>query len=119
LTCVFNEGNWERTQAMSKAGVARTFKPGVVITLFSGENRIAMFRGIVSHTGGGSCSAKLALVIRLERCNLRLPPDVKTQWRRGLGTCLKCIQPRLFSIESSNAGSDFECCDGTQFDSER
>jgi len=40
LTCVFNDGNWERTQAISKAGVARTFKPGVVITLFSGKSKL-------------------------------------------------------------------------------
>src|ERR1700752_2068279 len=58
LTCVFNEGNWERTQAISKAGVARTFKPGVVISLFSGESKIAIVRELVSHTGGGRCTSK-------------------------------------------------------------
>src|SRR5713226_10643115 len=57
LTCVFREGNWERTQARSKAGVARTFKPGVVISLFSGENKIAIVRVLVSHTAASSCTA--------------------------------------------------------------
>src|SRR6266852_5391846 len=101
LTCVFREGNWERTQARSKAGVARTFKPGVVITLFSGESKLTMFRGIVSHTGGNRCTAKLTLPIRLRRM-LRLPRRHQVSMAGAVGSCLKCIQEGLFSIESSN-----------------
>src|SRR5437899_9941725 len=100
LTWSFREGNWERTHAVSKVGVARTFKPGVVITRFSVESRIAMTRGLVSHTGAGSCTANLAISVNLASgCG---EPDCRSQTFQQAN--VNCIQVRFNYIEWSNLG---------------